>query len=92
MEFYADESCGKCTPCREGTKWLEMALARIEEGRGEPEDLTLLQNLPTHILGNTFCGLGDAAVGFLMTATKNFWPEFEAHVHGGRCPQRGERA
>jgi NADH-quinone oxidoreductase subunit F len=91
MEFYADESCGKCTPCREGTKWLEMALQRIEDGRGEPEDLTLLQNLPTQILGNTFCGLGDAAVGFLMTATKHFWPEFESHVQSGRCAQRGER-
>ena len=92
MAFYADESCGKCTPCREGTKWLEMALERIEHGRGETGDLTLLENLPTQILGNTFCGLGDAAVGFLMTATKHFWPEFEAHVQGGGCPMRGERA
>ena len=92
MEFYADESCGKCTPCREGTKWLEMALQRIEEGRGQPEDLTLLQNLPTQILGNTFCGLGDAAVGFLMTATRHFWSEFEAHVRDGSCAKRGERA
>jgi NADH-quinone oxidoreductase subunit F len=91
MEFYADESCGKCTPCREGTKWLEMALQRIEDGRGTADDLELLRGLPTQILGNTFCGLGDAAVGFLMTATRHFWPEFEAHVADGRCALRGER-
>ena len=84
--FYADESCGKCTPCREGTKWLEMTLHRLEHGHGRPADLDLLRSVPKNILGNTFCGLGDAAVGFLMTATKHFWPEFEAHVAGGGCP------
>lgn len=94
MAFYADESCGKCTPCREGTKWLEMALDRLADGRGSAQDLDLLKELPTQIVGNTFCGLGDAAVGFLMTATRYFWPEFEGHVDGTcpTCHKRGERA
>ncbi len=89
MEFYADESCGKCTPCREGTKWLELVLDRLEAGEGTEDDLKLLPQVPANILGNTFCGLGDAAVGFLMSATRAFWSEFEAHVAGHGCPKGG---
>jgi len=89
MEFYADESCGKCTPCREGTKWLEMVLERLEAGEGTEDDLQLLPQVPPNILGNTFCGLGDAAMGFLMSATRAFWPEFEAHVTQHGCPLGG---
>jgi NADH-quinone oxidoreductase subunit F len=89
QEFYADESCGKCTPCRQGTHWLHMVLDRLEEGEGTPEDLELLRTVPSTILGNVFCGLGDAAMGFLMSAVRAFWPEFEAHVEGHGCPLGG---
>jgi NADH-quinone oxidoreductase subunit F len=92
MEFYADESCGKCTPCREGTRWLEMVLRRLEDGLGEDADRALLDTVPSNILGNTFCGLGDAAVGFLMSALKRFRPEFDAHIDGRACPFKGGEA
>jgi NADH-quinone oxidoreductase subunit F len=89
MEFYADESCGKCTPCREGTRWLEVLLHRLEHGEGMPEDRELLDTVPRNILGNTFCGLGDAAVGFLMSAVRDFREEFDAHSEGHACPFAG---
>jgi NADH-quinone oxidoreductase subunit F len=86
MEFYKHESCGKCTPCREGTFWLTQVLQRIESGRGTHEDLDLLLDLSDNILGRAFCALGDGATSCVTSGLKYFRAEFEAHIDGGGCP------
>ena len=83
--FYAHESCGQCTPCRQGTHWMEDILARIETGRGRNEDLDLLVNVADNIEGNTICALGDAAAWPVQSFVKKFRDEFQAHVDAGRC-------
>ncbi|HMO11577.1 MAG TPA: NADH-ubiquinone oxidoreductase-F iron-sulfur binding region domain-containing protein, partial [Actinotalea sp.] len=84
-EFYKHESCGKCTPCREGTYWLAQVLQRIEAGRGRPEDLDLLLDLCDNILGRAFCALGDGATSPITSSVTLFREEYEAHLAGG-CP------
>ncbi|WP_324717465.1 NADH-quinone oxidoreductase subunit NuoF [Carboxydochorda subterranea] len=84
-EFYAHESCGQCTPCREGLHWAARILARIEAGRGRPGDIEVLQSLPGNIAGRTICPLSDAGVGFLQSSLKYFMDEYRAHVTLGRC-------
>lgn len=84
-EFFADESCGKCTPCREGTKWLVDILRRLEGGRGRAADLDLLLSLSANMLGKCFCPLGDAATSCVTSALKYFREEFEHHVREGSC-------
>ena len=86
LHFYRHESCGKCTPCREGTDWLYKILARIERGEGEMRDLDLLSSLSGNIAGKTLCAFGDAAVTPVLTTLKHFRAEYEAHVREGRCP------
>ncbi len=86
MEFYKHESCGKCTPCREGTFWLTQVLQRIESGRGTHEDLDLLLDLSGNILGRAFCALGDGATSCVTSGLEHFRAEFEAHIDGGGCP------
>ena len=83
--FYAHESCGQCTPCREGTGWLERVLARIEGGQGRLEDVDLLKSVADNIEGNTICALGDAAAWPVQSFVKKFRDEFVAHVEAGRC-------
>lgn len=83
--FYANESCGQCTPCREGTNWLYRVLARIEAGQGRMEDIELLDTARVNMMGTTICPLSDASVGFLTSALKYFRDEFEAHVRAGAC-------
>ncbi len=85
-EFYAHESCGKCTPCREGTYWLKQVLARIEDGQGTMEDLDTLLDVCDNILGRAFCALGDGATSTITSGIALFRDEFEAHVTGGGCP------
>lgn len=85
-EFYAHESCGKCTPCREGTYWLKQVLARIEHGQGTLEDLDTLLDVCDNILGRAFCALGDGATSTITSGIALFRDEFEAHVTGGGCP------
>ncbi|WP_043109185.1 NADH-quinone oxidoreductase subunit NuoF [Paraoerskovia marina] len=85
-EFYAHESCGKCTPCREGTFWLEQVLARIENGTGVPEDLDVLLDVCENILGRAFCALGDGATSPITSSVQLFREEYEAHITGGGCP------
>ncbi len=85
-EFYAHESCGKCTPCREGTYWLKQVLARIEHGQGTLEDLDTLLDVCDNILGRAFCALGDGATSTITSGIALFRDEFEAHITGGGCP------
>ena len=85
-EFYAHESCGKCTPCREGTFWMKQILARIEHGQGTMEDLDTLLDVCDNILGRAFCALGDGATSTITSGIALFRDEFEAHVTGGGCP------
>ena len=86
VEFYAHESCGKCTPCREGTWWGSRVLGRIESGFGREEDLPLLDDLGTNILFRAFCALADGAVSPIQSSLKYFRDEYEQHIRDGRCP------
>ena len=83
--FYFEESCGQCTPCREGTGWLYRIIHRIEHGQGRQEDLDLLLNLADQIQGRTICALGDAAAMPVRAFVKNYREEFEYHVKNKRC-------
>jgi NADH-quinone oxidoreductase subunit F len=82
--FYAHESCGQCTPCREGTDWMNRILERILAGKGVAADLDELRDIPAGIRGNTICALGDAAAMPVMSFLKKFRPEFEYFVQHGR--------
>lgn len=82
--FYANESCGKCTPCREGTKWLVQILDRIRQGKGQAGDIDLLSEVCSQIDGRSFCGLGDAAAWPVAGAIKVFRNEFEYFIEHGR--------
>ena len=85
--FYYAESCGQCTPCREGTGWLYRVLCRVENGEGTPEDLDLLKDVADNIEGRTICALGDAAAWPVQSFLKHFRDEFEYHVkHKGFPP------
>jgi NADH-quinone oxidoreductase subunit F len=83
--FYAEESCGQCTPCREGTGWLARVLHRIEHGQGRPEDLDLLDDVASRIAGRTICALGDAAAMPVQSFLQHFRNEFEYHIEHGKC-------
>ena len=87
--FYAHESCGQCTPCRQGTGWLERILDRIEDGEGRQGDVDLLVSVADNIDGNTICALGEAAVWPVQSFVKKFRSEFQAHVDAGKCVVRG---
>jgi NADH-quinone oxidoreductase subunit F len=82
--FYAMESCGKCTPCREGTKWMEQILRRIIMGNGQPGDMDLLLQITQQIDGRSFCGLGDAAAWPVAAAIRVFPEEFEYYIKHGK--------
>jgi len=82
--FYYEESCGQCTPCREGTGWLWRVVRRITEGKGRPEDLELLTDVSNNISGRTICALGDAAATPVISFIKHFRPEFEYYIEHGR--------
>jgi len=84
--FFSHESCGKCTPCRDGTPWLTKVLRRLEHGEGRPGDVELLESLCTNIFGRTFCPLGDGAVMALRGALKHFRQEFQYHIDHKMCP------
>jgi NADH-quinone oxidoreductase subunit F len=86
LEFYAHESCGKCTPCREGTWWMTKVLRRIEHGHGRMGDMPLMQNVGDNILFKAFCALADGAISPIHSSLKFFMDEYEEHVRLGRCP------
>ncbi|MEJ2398112.1 MAG: NADH-quinone oxidoreductase subunit NuoF [Gammaproteobacteria bacterium] len=83
--FYYEESCGQCTPCREGTGWLARVVHRIEHGQGKPDDLALLDDVASRIGGRTICALGDAAAMPVHSFLKHFRHEFEYHIEHGKC-------
>ena len=83
--FYMHESCGQCTPCREGTGWLWRVVDRIENGQGRSADLDLLDGVATDIMGRTICALGDAAAMPVRAMMKHFRAEFEYHVEHKTC-------
>jgi NADH-quinone oxidoreductase subunit F len=85
LRFYAHESCGKCTPCREGTYWMVQILERLETGGGHERDIDLLADIADNILGKSFCALGDAAAMPVQGMLKHFREEFEYHVKHKRC-------
>ncbi|CAN5386753.1 NADH-quinone oxidoreductase subunit NuoF [soil metagenome] len=85
-EFYKHESCGKCTPCREGTWWLVQTLAAIEQGKGAESDLDLLLDQCDNILGRSFCALGDGATSPISSSIQYFRDEYLAHLTHGGCP------
>ncbi|HTP25234.1 MAG TPA: NADH-quinone oxidoreductase subunit NuoF [Anaeromyxobacteraceae bacterium] len=89
-KFYADESCGQCTPCREGAPWMEGILHRIEGGEGAPGDPDRLLQVAGNIGGNTICALGDAAAMPVQSFVKKFRADFERHIAERRCPFAGE--
>lgn len=84
--FFEHESCGKCTPCREGTWWKVKVLERIEHGEGRQEDMDLLLDICDGMDGRCFCPLGDASAWAVRSNVKLFREEFQAHVDEGRCP------
>ncbi|MBU3667057.1 MAG: NADH-quinone oxidoreductase subunit NuoF [Rhodocyclaceae bacterium] len=83
--FYHEESCGQCTPCREGTNWLYQIVSRIEHGEGRQEDLDMLDSICANICGRTICALGDAAAFPVMSFLKHFRSEFEHHIKHKTC-------
>ncbi len=83
--FYFEESCGQCTPCREGSGWLYRVIHRIEHGQGRPEDLDLLESVAGNIMGRTICALGDAAAMPVQGMLKHFRNEFEYHIQHKKC-------
>jgi NADH-quinone oxidoreductase subunit F len=84
-EFYQHESCGKCTPCREGTYWMTRMIQRLENGQGTEEDLEKLNDIGNNIVGRSFCALGDAAPAPIMSAIEHFRDEIMAHQKNGGC-------
>jgi NADH-quinone oxidoreductase subunit F len=85
-KFYSEESCGQCTPCREGTHWMEGILERLEAGHGTAADVGKLEQVANSIAGNTICALGDAAAMPVQSFVKKFKAEFLAHAELRRCP------
>jgi NADH-quinone oxidoreductase subunit F len=89
-QFYMHESCGKCTPCREGTRWMVQILRKIEEGRADQHELDLLLDVCDRILGKCLCPLGDAAAMPVASYVDKFRDEFQQHLDAGECPFGGE--
>jgi NADH-quinone oxidoreductase subunit F len=84
-KFFEHESCGKCVPCREGTRWIRQIMQRIENGKGREEDIDLLRDICANIGGNTVCPLGDAAVVPITSSIEKFRDEYEYHIKHGKC-------
>jgi len=92
VEFYRDESCGKCTPCREGTVWIGQVFHRILHGQGRSEDLDLLSGIAKGMTGTCFCPLGESVPPSLNASLRFFRHEYEHHIKTGTCDVKGHRA
>ena len=86
LEFTADESCGKCVPCRIGTKRLLDLLTKITEGKGEPEDLDKISRLARHMKSSSLCALGQSAPNPVLSAMEHFGDEYMKHIYAKKCP------
>ena len=86
LEFTADESCGKCNPCRIGTKRLLEILTRITEGKGRPEDIQRIRDLAEYMQASSLCALGQSAPNPILSTMNHFLDEYEAHINEKRCP------
>ncbi|HLE84180.1 MAG TPA: NADH-ubiquinone oxidoreductase-F iron-sulfur binding region domain-containing protein, partial [Thermoanaerobaculia bacterium] len=84
--FFNHESCGQCTPCREGTNWMELLLEKIEAGHASAAEVRVLAEVPDMIAGNSLCALGDAAAGPVRSLVANFHDEIDQHLENGGCP------
>ncbi len=84
-KFFEHESCGKCVPCREGTRWIRQIMERIENGKGREQDLDLLRDICANIAGNTVCPMGDAAVVPVTSTIEKFRDEYEYHIKNKKC-------
>jgi len=80
LEFFVEESCGQCTPCRIGTSWIHKIAQRLSEGKGEKDDLETILRLASNIKGKTLCPMGDAAALPIMSLTQKFYKELEAYL------------
>jgi NADH-quinone oxidoreductase subunit F len=89
-QFYMHESCGKCTPCREGTRWMTQLLQKLEDGRADQSELDLLLSVCDRVLGKCLCALGDFAAGPVVEYVRAFRDEFQRHIDEGGCPFGGE--
>ena len=92
VQFYAHESCGKCTPCREGSWWATRVLGRLEDGYGREGDIALMHDMGTNIMFRAFCALADGTASVINSSLKHFADEYEAHVRLGHCPLREAEA
>jgi NADH-quinone oxidoreductase subunit F len=92
LHFYRHESCGKCTPCREGTDWLYRLLQRMLNGEGAPKDVALLESVAGLINGKTLCAFGDAAATPVLSTLKLFRSEYDVYARGQRHATTGYRA
>jgi NADH-quinone oxidoreductase subunit F len=92
MHFYHHESCGQCTPCREGTGWLNKITHGILEGHGQASDIDLIKRVAEHMMGRTICALSDAAALPAISFVTKFRPEFEHYVKEGRSMVTGASA
>jgi NADP-reducing hydrogenase subunit HndC len=86
LQFTCDESCGKCTPCREGTKRMLEMLEKITQGKGEEGDIEKLEKLANHIKDSALCGLGQTAPNPVLSTIRYFRHEYEAHIRDKKCP------
>ncbi|MFH0777553.1 MAG: NADH-quinone oxidoreductase subunit NuoF [Candidatus Eisenbacteria bacterium] len=91
-KFYRHESCGQCTPCREGLGWMEKVLNDLESGRGRSQDIDLLLDIASSICGKTLCPMGDAGVVPVQSTIARFREEYESHVAGSGCPLKARRS
>jgi NADH-quinone oxidoreductase subunit F len=89
-QFYMHESCGKCTPCREGTRWMTQLLRKLENGRAEQSELDLLLSVADRVMGKCLCALGDFAAGPVVEYVRAFRDEFQRHIDEGGCPFGGD--
>ena len=90
VRFYAHESCGKCTPCREGSWWATRVLERLEDGRGQEADLPIMRDLGTNLMFRAFCALADGTASVINSSLQHFPDEYEEHVRLGGCPFKVE--
>jgi NADH-quinone oxidoreductase subunit F len=88
-QFYRHESCGKCTPCREGTRWMVQILEKVEAGEAEPSEFELLLSICDRIIGKCLCVLGDSAAMPVASCVTKFRDEFQAHIDRRGCPLAG---